>query len=56
MRKAFKEAVINITVEGQKHLSAVIGTRKYRDDYLSEKVSEWVSEVVQLADIGRFPF
>ena len=51
VRKVFKETVITISVGGQKHLGAVIGSRQYRDDYLSE-VSEWVSEVVQLAEFA----
>ena len=52
IREIFRETEINITVEGQKHLGAAIGSQQYRDEYFSEKVSEWVSEVAQLAEFA----
>ena len=52
IREIFRETEINITVEGQKHLGAAIGSQQYRDEYFSEKVSEWVSEVTQLAEFA----
>ena len=39
-------------MEGKKHLGLPIGSRKYLDEYVSEKVSHWVSEVVQLAEFA----
>ena len=52
VKEVFKERDINITVEGKKHLGAVIGSREYLHEYVSEKVSDWVSEVVQLAEFA----
>lgn len=52
VKEVFKETDINITVEGKKHLGAAIGSREYLDEYVSEKVSDWVSEVVQLAEFA----
>ena len=49
----FKDTVINITVEGQKHLGAVIGSRDFLESYVSDKVEDWVREVAQLADFAR---
>ena len=49
----FKDTVINITVEGQKHLGAVIGSREFLESYASDKVENWVREVAQLADFAR---
>ena len=46
----FKDTVVNITtVQGQKHLGAVIGSREYLEEYVSKKVTNWVSEVTKLA-------
>ena len=53
VREAFKATVINVTVEGQRHLGAVIGSRDYRQDYVNEQVTSWVNEVAQLAEFAR---
>ena len=44
MKEVFKETIINITMEGKKHLGVAIGSREHLDEYVSE-VSHWVSEV-----------
>ena len=36
-----------MTVEGQKHLGAVIGSRDYLQEYINEKVTSWVNEVAR---------
>ena len=53
VREAFEDTVINVTVEGQTHLGAVIGSRDYLQDYVNEKVTSWVNEVAQLAEFAR---
>ena len=52
VREVFKETSINVTVQGQKHLGAVIGSREYLEEYVSEKVSNWVNEVAKLAEFA----
>ena len=49
----FKDTVVNVTVEGQKHLGAVIGSREYLEEYVSEKVTNGVSEVTKLAEFAH---
>ena len=49
----FKDIVINVTVEGQKHLGAVIGSRDFLENYVSEKVDNWVIKVAQLAEFAQ---
>ncbi|XP_073231902.1 uncharacterized protein [Porites lutea] len=39
VREAFKDTSINVTVQGQKHLGAAIGSREYLQEYVSEKHS-----------------
>ena len=36
--EAFKDTVINVTVKEQKHFGAVIGSRDFLENYVSEKV------------------
>ena len=48
-----RDTVINVTDEGQKHLGAVIGSRDFLENYVSEKIDNWVSEVAQLAEFAQ---
>ena len=52
VKEVFKDTAVNVTVEGQKHLGAVIGSREYLEEYVSEKVTNWVSEVTKLAEFA----
>ncbi|PFX33382.1 hypothetical protein AWC38_SpisGene1723 [Stylophora pistillata] len=53
VKVAFKDTAINVTVEGQKHLGAVIGSRDCLQDYVNEKVTNCVNEVVQLVEFAQ---
>ena len=48
----FQSTAINVTTEGHKHLGAVIGSEEYEKDYVDGKVTEWVGEIVKLAEIA----
>jgi ApbE superfamily uncharacterized protein (UPF0280 family) len=52
IREIFKETEINITTEGKRHLGAVAGSRSYLNEYVNEKVEEWVIEIINLADFA----
>ena len=43
---------VNISTQGQKHLGAVLGSRSYLEEYVSEKVDDWVGHVVKLAEFA----
>ena len=47
MKEAFKGTAINVTVQGQRHLGAAIGSREYVD-----KVTNWISEITKLAEFA----
>ena len=47
-----KGTAVNVTVQGQKHLGAVIGSREYLEEYVSEEVTNWVGEVTKLAEFS----
>ena len=48
LKEIFKETVINIAVKAKIHLVAAISSQEYQEDYIRTKVSDWVSEVIQL--------
>ena len=51
-RDLFDQTSINISTRGQKHLGAVLGSRSYLEEYVSEKVDDWVGQVVKLAEFA----
>ena len=52
VKEVFKDTAVNVTVEGQKHLGAVIGSQEYLEEYVTEKVTNWVSEITKLAEFA----
>ena len=52
VREVFRDTAINISTQGQKHLSAVLGSRTYLEGYVNGKVEGWVDQVVKLAEIA----
>ena len=52
MRELFAGTAINVTTEGQKHLGAALGSRFYLEEYVNDKVVDWVNEVKRLAEFA----
>ena len=48
----FSEYGIEITTEGKRHLGAVIGTKKFKNEYMHDLVNNWVDDVKLLAEIA----
>ena len=46
VKEAFKETAINVTVQGQRHLGAVVGSQ----EYVNDKVTNWISKITKLAE------
>ena len=44
---------VNITLEGRRHLGAVIGSKEFKDQYCQEKVDKWFRELESLAEISK---
>jgi len=44
---------VNVTFEGQPYLVAAIGTWKFSNKFIKERVSEWLAEVFLLAKLLR---
>ena len=46
------QLAINISSEGHKHLGAVLGSRSFLEEYVGEKVEDWVHQVSKLAEFA----
>ena len=53
-REIFKPTKVNITTKGRKHLGAVIGSNEYKDNYVSEKIDNFVNQLRSLTEIAKF--
>ena len=51
--EVFAGTGINVTTNGQRHLGAAISKRSSVEEYVKMKVSQWTTEVRQLADIAK---
>ena len=49
----FKGTNINFTIEGKRHLGAALGSKDFRDEYASGKVSDWCDELDRLSEIAK---
>ena len=47
-KQLFRNHSIQITSEGQRHLSAALGSPDYRNKYINEKVNGWVKVLEKL--------
>ena len=48
VKEAFKGTAINVTVQIQRHLGAAIGSREYVEQYVHDKVTNWISKITKL--------
>ena len=51
-RKIFENTGVQITIEGKKHLGAVIGSAEYREEFVNEKITTWIDELTILSQIA----
>ena len=49
----FKDTTIKITTEGQRYLGAVIGSSKYKREYVQNKIDELINEIKVLSMIAK---
>ena len=50
---SFRGTGVNISVEGQKHLGAPLGTRNFAETFVRNKVQKWLNEVKCLSTIAK---
>ena len=52
-KEMFEPLGVIVTSEGQRHLGAIVGSNKYREEYVKDKVGKWVKDVEALAEIAE---
>ena len=52
-RAHFENTSINIATEGRKYLGAALGTKKFYDIFLKNKVENWTKEIEHLSVIAK---
>ena len=52
-KKIFNGSGIKLTVEGERHLGAAIGSSSFRESYVTDKVFKWTKDVEELAEIAK---
>ena len=53
VKETFSNTQIKITVEGKRHLRAVVGNDDFRKHYIDEKVDGWCYEIEKLAKFAE---
>ena len=51
--QTFNGTGIRITLEGQRHLGAALGSDAFKEKYVKEKVDEWCQELNTLVEYGK---
>ena len=49
----FSNTDIQITTTGERHLGAVIGSRQFRSEYVTDKINKWIQDVEEIAEIAK---
>jgi len=49
----FEEYEIEITTKGKCHRGAVIGNEEFKNEYIEEKIKEWIEDLKILASIAK---
>ncbi len=52
-KRIFDGTGIKISLEGERHLGAVLGSDAFRKSYVENKINKWVKDVKQLSEIGK---
>jgi hypothetical protein len=52
-QEVFQDTDVTISSTGDRHMGAWVGSEDHKERYVSDKVSEWVKDVEELARIGK---
>ena len=50
----FQHSGLKITVEGKRHLGAVVGSTEFKIEYVESLINSWVEELENLGEIAKF--
>ena len=49
----FGKSGIKISTRGERHMGAVVGSERFKVEYVSKKVEKWVQDIEQLSNIAK---
>ena len=52
-RKVFADSDIHITIEGHRYLGGVIGSEAFEQQFLQQKLQDWISDIKKLSCIAE---
>ncbi len=52
-KSVFKDTEIHVTVEGDRHLGAVLGSEAFKQEYVKRKVEGWIKDINELAEVAK---
>ena len=52
-QELFEGDGVNITLDGERHIGAVIGSDEFRVKYINTKVEKWIKDIEKLAEIAK---
>ena len=52
-KEVFGETGINIDINGERHLGAVLGNAEFKEQYVKYKINCWIQDIEQLSDIAK---
>jgi hypothetical protein len=52
-KELFNNTEVQITTSGHEHLGAALGSNQFKTEYIESKVSEWIEEVENLAEMAK---
>lgn len=53
-KKIFEATAVKITTEGQKHLGAKIGSKQFKNDFVTKRINEWTKDLIVLAQLTKY--
>ena len=52
-RSVFKETGVQVIIEGDRHLGAVIGSESFKHKFVESKITSWVKDVEELSVVAK---
>ena len=49
----FEGTGVTISTSGERHMGAVIGSQKFKEEYITGKVKKWVEDVIEISKIAK---
>ena len=52
-RSLFKDTAVQVTIEGDRHLGAVLGSGSFKHDFVKRKITSWVKNIEEVSVVAK---